>query len=84
MRDLGVGGAGWLAGGRAGLGLWVWAGGEVGGGGGAWAVVLLGLGFFLGLLSGFLHLQKEGAGISQSVSIGLLLRAAGLRSTIFP
>lgn len=57
-------GSGWLAGGRAGQGVcgcgrWVgWAGGveeeEE-----AWAVVLLGLGFFLGLLGGFLHLQEE-------------------------
>lgn len=49
----------------------------------AWAVVLLGLGFFLGLLGGFLHLQKERAGVPQLVLIGLVLVVSGPRSTRF-
>lgn len=60
MRDLG-GLAGWLEGGveRGGSRVWGWAGGGVEEDEEAWAVVLLGLGFFLGLLGGCLHLQKE-------------------------
>lgn len=69
MRDLG-GLAGWLEGGVGGWGgrgggrqggsrVWGWAGGGVEEDEEAWAVVLLGLGFFLGLLGGCLHLQKE-------------------------
>lgn len=77
MRDLG-GGSGWLAGGRAGQGVcgcgrWVgWAGGVEEEEEEAWAVVLLGLGFFLGLLGGFLHLQEERGRDPQSLLIGLV------------
>lgn len=74
MRDLG-GLAGWLEGGvEEGVhGAWGWAGGGVEEDEEAWAVVLLGLGFFLGLLGGCLHLQKERSPAVSLTFLGFLV-----------